>query len=328
MLVATLALVALVAVPSLAQAKTRIGYVLPDLSNPFIAGLRDGAVAQAKKKNVDLLVKGTNDAAGQTNAVQSYVSAKVDAIAVDAIDGDAIAPAVVAANKAGIPVIAIQAQPRRGKVATFIAADNKQGGVLIGKAIVTFCKGKDPCNLGIVEGNLADQSGRDENSGVRQTVAKSKNIHIVGNQPTNYDPQKALNVATNLLTAHPDLNYIYSWWDQGAEASLEAVRSKGKEGEVGISGFAGNCENLTDVIKGGIYQETVFFPQLMGSIMVDKALLAIKGKKLPAVTPAPIASVSTPIAKQLLAGKGQGKVPAALRAPLITKLKEARAGCK
>jgi ABC-type sugar transport system substrate-binding protein len=321
-----LAAVAVMPASGQAQQKMRIGYVLPDLSNPFIAGLRDGAVTQAKKKGVDLLVKGTNDAAGQTNAVQNYVSAKVDAIAVDAIDGDAIGPAVVAANKAGIPVIAIQAQPRKGKVATFIAADNKQGGVLIGKAIVQYCKGKNPCKLGIVEGNLADQSGRDENSGVRSTVAKSKNIQIVGNQPTNYDPQKALNVATNLLTANPDLNYIYSWWDQGALAAMEAVRSKNKLKAVGISGFGGNCQNLAEVIKGNIYSETMFFPQQMGAQMVDSALSAIKGRKLPKVTPAPIFSMTAPLSKQFLSGKGSA--PAVLKPQIVSKLREARAGCK
>src|SRR5262245_31243039 len=58
----------------------RIGLVLPDLSNLYIAGIRDGAMNQAKKSGATVLVKGTNDAAGQTNAMLDYVGAKVDAI--------------------------------------------------------------------------------------------------------------------------------------------------------------------------------------------------------------------------------------------------------
>ena len=68
-----------------------------------------------------------------------------------------------------------------------------------------------------------------------------------------------------MLTANPDLNYIYSWWDQGALSALEAARAKGKAGKIGISGFGGNCLNLAEVIKGNIYQETVFFPEQMGA---------------------------------------------------------------
>jgi len=305
-----------------AAGKLRIGYVLPDLANPFIAGLRDGAVAEAKKDGVTLLVKGTNDSKGQTDAVLAYVGAKVDAIGVDAIDGAAIAPAVKAANKAGIPVIAIQAQPSSGKVATFIAANNKQGGVLIGKSIVGYCKGKNPCKVGVVEGNLADQSGRDENSGMLSVVKKAPNIKIVGHQPTDYDPVKALNVATNLLTANPDLNYIYSWWDQGAEAALQAAKSKNLAGKIGIAGFGGNCLNLADVIKGNIHHETVFFPQSMGAQLVQAALKAVKGEKLPAVTPAPILGVTTQYANALLSGKA--KPPAGMG--IVEKLQQAKSG--
>ena len=303
-------------------ANLRIGYVLPDLANPFIAGLRDGAVVEAKKQGITLLVKGTNDSKGQTDAMLAYIGAKVDAIGVDAIDGAAISPAVKAANKAGIPVIAIQAQPSTGRVATFIAANNKQGGVLIGKSIVEYCKGKNPCKLGVVEGNLADQSGRDENSGMRSVVDTAKNIKIVGHQPTDYDPVKALNVATNLLTANPDLNYIYSWWDQGALAALQAAKSKNLAGKIGIAGFGGNCLNLAEVIKGNIHHETTFFPQSMGAQMVQAAQKAIRGQKLPAITPAPILGVTTTYANALRAGKV--KPPAGVG--IIAKLRQAKSG--
>jgi ribose transport system permease protein len=304
------------------QGSIRIGYVLPDLANPFIAALRDGAAAEAKKQGVTLLVKGTNDSAGQTNAVLTYVGAKVDAIGVDAIDGAAISPAVKAANKAGIPVVAIQSQPTSGKVVTFIAANNRDGGVLIGKSIAAYCKGKDPCKVGIVEGNLADQSGRDENAGMRSVLKGYANIKIVGAQPTDYDPAKALNVATNLLTANPDLNYIYAWWDQGAEAAVQAAKAKGLAGKIGIAGFGGNCLNLADVIKGNIQHETVFFPQAMGAQMVQAALGALKGQKYPAITPAPILGVTTEYANALLSGKV--KPPPGL--PLLQKLRDAKSG--
>src|SRR3982750_1984038 len=81
-----------------ASADYRIGLVLPDLSNLYIAGIRDGAIAQGKKSGAEILVKGTNDAAGQTNAMLDYVGAKVNAIIVDPIDSAAIVTAVKAAN--------------------------------------------------------------------------------------------------------------------------------------------------------------------------------------------------------------------------------------
>jgi ribose transport system permease protein len=321
-IVATVAAAAATAGTSVDQQRIRIGYVLPDLANPVIAGLRDGAVAEAKKQKVDLLVKGTNDSAGQTNAFLTYVGAKVDAIAVDSIDSKAIIPAVKKANDAGIPVIAVQAPPGGGKLATFIGPDNVQAGVLIGKAVAAYCRGKDPCKVGIIEGILADESGADEDRGMRSVVKKYPNIEIVAHQPTNYDPAKALNVATNMLTAHPDMNYIYAWWDQGALSALEAARAKNLDGEIGISGYGGSCLNLAEVIKGNIYQESVNFTDVMGALMVTNALKAIKGQKLPPRTRAPLLSVTTPYAKALLAGSA--KAPKGL--PILKKLKQAQSG--
>jgi ABC-type sugar transport system substrate-binding protein len=306
------------------QASIRIGYVLPDLANPFIASLRDGAAAEADKDGITLLVKGTNDAAGQTNAFLDFVGVGVDLIAVDTIDGDAIAPAVEQANAAGIPVIAIQAQPRGGTVATFIAADNTEGGRMIGQAIVEYCGSKNPCKLGVVEGDLADQSGRDEDSGMRSVVADHSNIQIVAHQPTNYDPQRALNVATDMLTANPDLDYIYSWWDQGALSAVEAARAHGVAGKIGISGFGGNCQNLAEVISGNIQHETVFFPDAMGALMVQRAMDVLNGNAVPNVSPAPIFSLTSDLAQNLLSGAVEP--PAEL--PIMDKLAKAQSGCQ
>src|SRR5690242_8582722 len=122
-----------------ATSNYRIGLVLPDLSNLYIAGIRDGAEAEAKKVGATILVKGTNDAAGQANALQSYVGAKVNAIVVDAIDGHAIAPAIESANKANIPVIAIQSNVYGGKVATFIAGREDHAGDAMGQDAVNWC---------------------------------------------------------------------------------------------------------------------------------------------------------------------------------------------
>lgn len=305
-------------------ASLRIGLVLPDLSNPFIAGIRDGAQEAADAAGHELLVTGDDTPVGQVNATLNYIGAGVDVIGIDAIDAKAISAAVQEANDKGIPVIMVQASTESGEIETFIAADNVEGGRLIGESIVEWCDGKDPCKLGVVEGNLADQSGVDENNGMKEVVGEHDNIQIVGNAPTNYDPAEALNVATNLMTANPDIDFIYAWWDVGALSAMEAVRSAGRLGEVGIAGFGGNCENLAELIKGNIYHETMFFPQAMGRDFVASAEAVIAGEDLPDVTPAKIFGMTTPLAEAMLAGDEE---PPADNPDVLTKLQEAKAGC-
>ena len=94
------------------------------------------------------------------------------------------------------------------------------------KDAVNFCKGKNPCEIGIVEGIRADQSGAEENKAFRAYVGKYPNIKIVGQAETQYDPAKALSVATDLLTAHPGIDYLYAWWDPGGAAAVKAIQAR------------------------------------------------------------------------------------------------------
>ena len=307
-----------------ATANYRIGLVLPDLSNLYIAGIRDGAQAEAKKVGATILVKGTNDAAGQANALQSYVGAKVNAIVVDAIDGHAIVPAIEAANKANIPVIAIQSNVYGGKTATFIAGREDHAGDVMGQDAVSWCKNINPCQIGVVEGILADQSGATENKAFRATVAKHSNIKIVGGAETQYDPEKALTVASDLLTAHPGLNYIYAWWDPGGAAAVKAIQAAGKLGKVGVASQNGDCIELGLVIKGSASVTAAFFPSIIGGTGVDSAIKAIKGEKLPGYIEAPVLGVTTADANSWLAGKSSP--PAALKADIMKRLQEAKSG--
>jgi ribose transport system substrate-binding protein len=320
-----------------APATARIGFVLPDLSNPVIAGFRDGAVVAAKKRGWQVLVKGTSDAKGQSDAVLSYIGAKVDLIAMDPIDGKAMAPAVAKANQANIPVIAFQSKPASGKLATFIFPSETVAGTFMGKAAIEFCKvnNRSPCEIGIVEGNLGDSSGLEENAAFRKVVGKSPGAKIVGANPTDYDPVRALNVATNLITAHPDIDYLYAWWDQGGAAAVEAIKARGKLGEIGVSSQNGDCLNLQHVINGDQYQDSMFFPLIQGGLLISAAADVLAGKKLPASIQAPVGSVTTTKAKAWLSGKSKptaadvslGRAPLKdVQADLLKRLRQARSG--
>jgi ABC-type sugar transport system substrate-binding protein len=298
--------------------------VLPDLSNLYIAGIRDGAQAEAKKRNVELLVKGTNDAAGQTNAMLTYIAQKVDAVIVDPIDSNAIVTAVKKANAAGIPVVAVQSNVNGGKAATFIAGSETVAGNIMGADAVRWCKKHNPCEIGIIEGIRADQSGAEENRAFLATIKPHKHIKVVGQGETQYDPAKALNLATNLLTAHPGIDYLYAWWDPGGAAAVQAVKAKGKLGKIGISSQNGDCIQLGHVLKGDASLTAAFFPSVIGGGGVQSAIDAINGKKLPKWSKAPVLGISTKQANDWLAGKGSP--PAPLKADVIQRLKDAKAG--
>ncbi len=304
--------------------KLRIGLVLPDLSNLYIAGLRNGVQAEAEKTGDEVLVKGTSDATGQTNAVLAYIAAKVDVLIIDPIDGKGIISAIEAANNAKIPVITIQSDAAGGERAAWIAGREDLAGLYMGLAASDWCLGINPCKIGIIEGMKSDQSGVEEDKGFREHVAKFPNIKIVGASETQYDAAKALNLATNLLTANPDLNFLYAWWDPGGNAAVKAIEAKGKIGQVGVASQNGDCIALGHVLAGRQTQTAAFFPDAIGSIAVQTAHDIADGKPVSKFVEAPVLSVDLARATAWLAGTAEP--PALVRADILRRLKEAKSG--
>jgi ribose transport system substrate-binding protein len=300
----------------------RIGLVLPDVSNPFIAAEQLGAQNEAKKYGYTLLVKGSNDGEAQVQAFQTYLGSGVGFLGINTIDGKAMGAAVTQANGKNVPVIGMQSPPASGKLVTFIASSNIGAGRTVGNGIVQYCAKYNPCEIGDVQGALTDPSGVDEEKGMKSVIAGHPNIKIVAAAPTNYDPEMALNVAESMLTAHPDIKWLFAWWDQGAQSAVAAVKAKGLTGKVAVSGFSGSCPALKDVLAGTISYDAMEFPLLQGQTFIDDVHKYLGGdKSFPAMTLIPAYGITPALAHSVLSGQTQAPVY------VVQALKQAQSGC-
>jgi ribose transport system substrate-binding protein len=327
--VVTLALTAITALVAAAAAVAgpsttyRIGLVEPSLSNPFIKAMADGAAARAKKLGVKLSIVGSNDPTAQVNAAQTYIGSKVDALIVNAIDSKAISSAVQDANKAGIPVVSLQAPPAAGKTVSVITNGLRTIGVLNGKQVVAYCASKNPCKIALIEGSKADQSGVTYQNGLLSVIKGKSNIKVVASAPTNYDSTEALNATATILTAHPDVNVFFYWWSAGLLAGVEALKNAGKTGEIALVSGSAPCLSIQALLKGETYGDVMSFPELEGAYAIDAALKAIKGQPVKKSIQTPSYPITKASAEALLAGKT--KPPANL--PVMAHLKKAKGRC-
>jgi ribose transport system substrate-binding protein len=305
--------------------KYRIGLVLPLLSNPAISPIRDGAVQAAKTMNAEVLVKGTNDPAEQNAAMMTYINLKVDALIFDPIDSAAVSPAVQKANSLGIPVIGVIGGASKGKIATLISPDWYKLGFDVAKqSAAGWCKSLNPCNVAIVGGANAPGPGLDSGKGIVAGLKTQKNAKLVQTEYTDYSAPKALNAAQAIISAHPDLNFISTWWSVGAISTTAAVRAANKLGKIGIGGVSATCPVLKDMFAGNVYNDVFIFSDKMGVDSLHAAISAIQKKTLPKVSVSPHYAVTLAMAKSILAGTL--KPPAAIRPQVIARLKQAKAG--
>ena len=108
-----------------------IGISLGSLGNPFFIALKNGAEFEAKKvnPNVKIITVGYDyDLGKQFTQIDNFIAAGVDLILLNPGDPKAIEPAIRKAQKAGIPVVAVDTHAA-GADAT-VETNNIQAGTI------------------------------------------------------------------------------------------------------------------------------------------------------------------------------------------------------
>ncbi|MGW1545153.1 ABC transporter permease/substrate-binding protein [Streptomyces sp. NPDC002309] len=302
-LLAAVIAVAVVAATSLLHTgssgtQKKVGLSLSTLNNPFFVQIRAGAEAEAKKLGVDLTVTDAqNDASQQANQLQNFTSEGVSTIVVNPVDSDAAGPSVRAANKADIPVVAVDRGVNKAKTAALVASDNVEGGQLGAKALAEKLGGQG--TIVILQGQAGTSASRERGAGFAEGLKDYPGIKVVAKQPADFDRTKGLDVMTNLLQAHPDIKGVFAENDEMALGAIKALGSKAGK-SVQVVGFDGTPDGLKAVENGTLFASVAQQPKELGRIAVENALRAAEGEKLSAMVKVPVKVIT----KENVAGFG------------------------
>ncbi|WP_328683228.1 ABC transporter permease/substrate-binding protein [Streptomyces sp. NBC_00343] len=270
--------------------KPKLGLSLSTLNNPFFVQIRSGAQAEAKKLGLDLTVTDAqNDASQQANQLQNFTSSNYGAIIVNPVDSDAASNSVKAADKAKIPVIAVDRGVNKAAVDTLVASDNVVGGELAAKTVAEKLGGSG--KIVILQGQAGTSAARERAEGFAKGLKAYPGIQVVAQQPADFDRTKGLDVMSNLLQAHPDVQGVIAANDEMALGAIKALGSKAGT-SVSVVGFDGTPDGLTAVKQGTLYASVAQQPSQLGKIAVDNALRAAQGKKVESTVKVPVKVVT------------------------------------
>ncbi|MDH6215857.1 ABC transporter permease/substrate-binding protein [Streptomyces pseudovenezuelae] len=268
----------------------KMGLSLSTLNNPFFVQIRAGAQAEAKRLGVDLTVTDAqNDASQQANQLQNFTSSSLGAIIVNPVDSDAASNSVKAADKAKIPVIAVDRGVNKATVDALVASDNIAGGKLAAKTIADKLGGSG--KIVILQGQAGTSAARERAQGFSDGLKAYPGIQVVAQQPADFDRTKGLDVMSNLLQAHPDVQGVIAANDEMALGAIKALGSKAGK-SVSVVGFDGTPDGLTAVKGGSLYASVAQQPTQLGKIAVENALKAIQGKKVQQTIKVPVKVVT------------------------------------
>jgi ribose transport system substrate-binding protein len=220
---------AVVAAPSPRPLRS-VGVTVGDLGNPFFVQVAKGAQAKARElggSGVSFSAVSANyDLNLQTNQIEDFLAAKVDLIILGAADTKGIAPAVRKARAAGVVVVAVDVAAEGGVSAT-VMSDNVQAGRLAAEFVARRLGGSG--QVAIINGPPVS-AVVDRVRGAEEVLARHPGIRIVSrDQNAGGNRMGGMNVATDLLTAHPQLDAIFAINDPTGLGAALAIRQARRE---------------------------------------------------------------------------------------------------
>ncbi len=264
-----------------------VGVTLLTRGHLFYRDLEDGLRRAAERHGFRLVVTAAEfDLGRQTAQVEDFVARKVDAIVVCPVDSKGVGPAIRRANGAGIPVFTADIAAQEGEVVSHVASDNLAGGRLAGDYLARRLGGRG--KVAIID-QPAITSVLDRVQGFREAIAAHPGIAIVADVNGQGVRDKALEAASDVLQAHPDLAGVFGINDDSALGALDAARQF-KRDKVLIVGYDATPP-AADAIRNGtqLCADVVQDPGRIGETTVDRIADHFAGRPVPKVVPVPVA---------------------------------------
>ena len=228
--------------------------------------IRKGAEAAAAKDNVKLIYSNDETAGDQANLVQNAIDQKVDGIAVTLAKPDALKDVVAKAEKAGIPVVGLNAGLSVWKqqgLLSFFGQDEAVSGQALGDKI----NGTGAKHTLCVIQAQGDVNLEERCAGVKKTFSgKTEILYVNGT-----DMPSVKSTITAKLKQDSSIDEVVTL---GAPVALTAVQSVSESGsKAKIATFDLNKDLVSAIEKGSIQFAVDQQPYLQGYLAVDSLWL-------------------------------------------------------
>lgn len=257
----------------------RIGVVLPTFGHPFFLAMKDGIEAKAKELKLDVDVRdGQDDDAKQVGQVETLLNLGCKAIILCPRDEDALVPAVEAANRVSVPILALNRRINGGEVVAYVGADDSEGGVLQGEELVRLL-GKKGGKILYLEGTEGSSPQRKRNAGLTAVLKLHPEIELADSRFAGFQEDKAKGVMTDLVRRFkPDeIRAVVAQSDEMALPASEVALAEGWK-DAAVLGFDG-AKTAFDAVRDGRLACTILQdPREQGAKAVEVMAAHLKGE--------------------------------------------------
>lgn len=264
-----------------AGGKIRIGISVMAHNNSFflaeIEGFREAA-AKIWGNNIEIFTPDPAlDVTKQIEQCQDLVNRGVSALLIDAIDVDAIQPAVEAANAANIPVVAIDtAIPNlKSKLLSEIYSDNTKAGRIAGQHLIDAIGGSG--EIGILN-HPEVACVRERTDGLQEVMKGYPNVKVIADVASHGNVIESQQVMETFIQAYPNMKGVFAINDPTAQGAIAAIKASGRDIKVvSVDG----SQNAIDMVKAGeLIVSAAQDPKAIGAKAAEVLDAHLKGTKV------------------------------------------------
>lgn len=246
------------------------------MNNPFYEVINN-ELWKAIENNGDTLITldPVLDIKKQNEQIQYFIDKKVDGIFINPINSGAIKPALEKAEKAGIPIIAVDAPVKNSElVDVTVVSDNYDAGVQCAKdMMMSFDQAKI-----ILLKHTTTRSAKDRIDGFLATIKGHDNYQIVNQGECQGQLEKAMPLMEEMLKETPDVDVVMALNDPSALGAIAALEEANRP-EVKVYGVDGTPELKSLITSSSNVVGTVAqSPISMGRIAADEMYQLLKGQ--------------------------------------------------
>jgi ribose transport system substrate-binding protein len=258
----------------------KVGVAIASLTFPYGAALKARTEAAAAQyfPGIELIVgDGQNDPSAQTTLIDNYIAQGVDVIIVNAVEKDALAPAVKRAMDAGIEVIEVD-RTVSTPVTTTIKANDYDIGFIAGQRMVEILGGEG--TVVELQGSAAASPTIDRHNGFMDAI-KDSNIEVIGSNNADYDQAKGLQVMEDFLQRFPsgEIDAVFTHADIMTFGAIQAIEAQGRQDEIKIVSIDGENAAI-EMIAQGKMDSSVIYP-VVAPMNIVAAAKVLAGESLP-----------------------------------------------
>jgi ribose transport system substrate-binding protein len=262
----------------------RIAAILASLDNAFYVAEKKGIEDEAKQHSDAKVTVGAGRERTASDEViamlDDAIAKNVDAVAIDGSDTKPLIPALKRVIDAKIPLVLFDApaDELKGQYATFIGTDNAAGGKAAGEWLKTSMP--DGGKVGLLLCVAGHPVTVARVTGFEDGLKGGGPFKIVSKLEAGCDPEKGRKAMEDMLSAHPDLDAVFSTSDTQSLGAIEALKAAHVDPK--FVSFDAQPQAVEAIKKGNILDASSgWSAKELGSEAVKAAIAAARGETVP-----------------------------------------------